>query len=150
MKALKDSNLKVESQCIKIRNLRLKVADLRRKIKKQSTGGTSKKSPKGPPSIVKHKSKIQLYAKKFSIMNKIFVPDTAFLVPNPNYNPLDADRYKELASILKGIIAELFEEVPSALHMLMEEHSFFQDTVSTPTRPGLVMLAHLVISSSKQ
>jgi hypothetical protein len=44
---------------------------------------------------------------------------------------MDPERYKTTDSIRNGIIAELFEEVPSELHEVMQELGSFRDTVSS-------------------
>ena len=58
-------------------------------------------------------------------MNKVFVPEAAFLTEDPHFNSLDPDRYTSDSFIRKGVIAELFEEVPKDLHGKMQESGAF-------------------------
>lgn len=132
MKAFKASNLKVEAQRIEIRNLRLRLSAALRQLKQQPPQPKAKKGADRVAAVLRpHLGKIELHAKKFGTMNELFVPATAFMVPNPNYDILHVDRYKDPRSVLKGITAELFEEVPKSLHEFMEVHTDFRDTVGS-------------------
>lgn len=128
LQALKATNLKIEELKGEARALRLEYAHLDRLVNKPA--GKTKKPNVSASELDVHEEKIKLFGKKFGIMNEIFVPNTAFMVSNTNYDPTDPGRYKEPKSILNGIIAELFEEVPKEFHALVTETSFFRDTVS--------------------
>lgn len=124
---LKDANLKVESQRQEIRKLKLEVATLRREIPKQSKkGGKSKQIP----AVTDKDDRIALYARKFGVMNEIFVPAEVFLVPDPDFDAMDHHRYSTPENTLRGVTAELFEEIPKDLHPMMQEHTHFRDLVS--------------------
>ena len=63
-------------------------------------------------------------------MNEVFVPEAAFLTEDPNFDPMNPERYTSDSFIKKGVIAELFEEVPKDLHVKMQESGAFRDAVS--------------------
>lgn len=63
-------------------------------------------------------------------MNEIFVPEAAFLTADPNFDPVSPDRYTSEDFIRKGIIAELFEQVPVNLHEKMQGSGAFRDLAS--------------------
>jgi hypothetical protein len=87
--------------------------------------------------------RISKHARKFCVMNEIFVPEAAFLTANPNFDPMDPDRYTSEDFTRKGIIAELFEEVPKNLHGDMEESGAFRDSVSFSHLSKLFSLYHI-------
>lgn len=120
------TNLKVEEQRKEIRKLKLEIAILHRKHAKNLTKGKKKKEVKST-----NDQRISLHARKFCVMNEIFVPEAAFLTADPNFDPMDPDRYTSEDLIRKGVIAELFEEVPKNLHDKMQESGTFRDMVST-------------------
>ena len=106
----------------------MELASLRRKI---ASGNTSKgRKPKDKAVKGKDNDKIALHARKFCIMNEVFMPEAAFLTKDSGFDPLDPEQYKTPDSIRNGIIAELFEEVPGDLHELLQESSSFRDLVS--------------------
>jgi len=135
LKALKSLNLKVESQRIEIHKLNLKIANLHRSVPKEAPGTTRKRKtqPEGPPEVTKYQGKVEFYGKKFGVLNELFVPGAAFLVAKPMFDLQDKSRYKTPTGILDGIIAELYDQIPENLHKLMEDHSYFRDTVSNLT-----------------
>jgi hypothetical protein len=105
----------------------MKNAALRREIPKPQQKG---RKPKLSPAATKDDERIALFARKFNVMNELFVPNAAFLVDEPDFDSMDPNRYKSPATILQGVTIELFEEVPEDLHPNMREHGHFRDTVS--------------------
>ena len=112
----------------------MELATLRRKL---TSGNTSKgRKPKGKAAKGKDDVRIALHARKFCVLNEIFVPEAAFLTRDPNFDPMDPEHYKTADSIRNGIIAELFEEVPDDLHELMQESRSFRVGHSTGIPAG--------------
>jgi hypothetical protein len=103
----------------------LENANLHRKHRKTSTKGKKKGTTEKTTD-----ERISLLARKFCIMNEIFVPEAAFLTADPDFDPMDRQRYTSEHFIKKGIIAELFEEVPKNLHERMQGSGAFRDAVS--------------------
>ena len=91
----------------------MEIANLRRKYCKISRNG-NKKEATGKRNT--DDQIISLQARKFCVMNENFVPEAAFLTAYPNFNPVSPDHYSSEDFIRKGIIAELFEQVPVNLH----------------------------------
>lgn len=120
------TNLKIEEQRKEIRKLKLENGNLLRRLKhsKISTKGKKKEAN------VDDDQRVSLHARKFCVMNEIFVPESAFLIADPKFDPMDSDRYTSEDFIRKGVIAELFEEVPMNLHTRMQETGSFRDVVS--------------------
>ena len=106
----------------------MELASLHRKVDSSKTSKGRK--PKDKAVKGKDDDRIALHARKFCVMNEVFVPEAAFLTKDPNFDPLDSERYKTPDSIRNGIIAELFEEVLEDLHKLLQESGSFRDLVS--------------------
>lgn len=106
----------------------MKNAALRSEVPKNKTKG---RKPKASSATTSNDERIALFARKFGVMNELFLPEAAFLVNDPDFDPMDPDRYKDPATVLQGVISELFEAVPEDLHSSMREHSHFRDVVST-------------------
>lgn len=119
-----------------VKKLQIENATLRRNLKHSKTSMKNTKEEKDSEKTAE-KQRISLHARKFCVMNEIFVPEAAFLTPNPDFDPLDQARYTSEDFMRKGVIAELFEEVPENLHEKMEFTGAFRDTVS---------YSHLLIS----
>lgn len=78
-------------------------------------------------------------ARKFCVMNELLISRAVFLQPaDPNFPSEHSQRYENAENSLKGVVAELHEEVPGDLHGMMESHSRFRDIVSwqPPYRPN--------------
>ena len=121
------ANLKIEEQRKEIRTLKMENANLRHKHQKISTKFKGKKKETERST---DDQRISLHARKFCIMNEIFVEEAAFLTADTDFDPMDRDRYSSEDFIRKGVIAELFEEVPKNLHEKMQGSSAFRDKVS--------------------
>jgi hypothetical protein len=75
-------------------------------------------------------SRISVYARKFGVMNEMVVPRSVFLQPQPvRVRSDDPDCWKTEESACLGLIAELYEELPSDMHEMMQKHTSFRDTV---------------------
>ena len=75
---------------------------------------------------------IGLYAHKFGTMNEFYVPCAAFMVARPTgVRSDDPDCWDSEKLALRGLIAELYEELPVVLHELLAGHSLFRSMVST-------------------
>jgi hypothetical protein len=105
----------------------LENAGLRRKHRKISTKGKKKEATEKRANV---DQRISLHARKFCVMNEIFVPEAAFLTADPHFDPMDRNRYTSEDLVRKGVIAELFEEVPKNLHGKMVETGDFRDSAS--------------------
>jgi hypothetical protein len=105
----------------------LENAGLRRKHRKISTKDKKKEATEKRANV---DQRISLHARKFCVMNEIFVPEAAFLTADPHFDPMDRDRYTSEDLVRKGVIAELFEEVPKNLHGKMVETGDFRDSAS--------------------
>jgi hypothetical protein len=82
------------------------------------------------PAIQEDEDRIALHARKFCVMNEPFIADNVFLKPRfPGVRSDGLERWKTPESALQGLIAELYEEVPSDLHGMVLKHTFFRDTV---------------------
>ena len=103
--------------------------DLLRKHRKISTNLKGKKK-EATGKTNNDDQRTSLHAQKFCVMNEIFVSEAAFLTEDPNFDPMDLDRYISEDSIRKGVISELFEEVPKNLHDNMRESATFRDLAS--------------------
>jgi hypothetical protein len=118
-----------------LRALKLQYAELEQKYK------VIKKAAKGSKVTEKDSSKsklsdtdevIGLYARRFGVMNELYVTQNAFLQPQPVTVGVRADnstRWQTEESALDGLIAELYEELPTRLHSILANTSHFRDRV---------------------
>jgi hypothetical protein len=125
---LKSAHLKIDEQRKEIWSLKMEVTSLRRKVK--STAASKGRKPKDTAAKSTNDDRIALCARRFGIMNEVFVAESAFLKKDPDVDPMDPERYKTPDSILSGVVAELFEGVPENLHEMMQESGSFRDLVS--------------------
>ena len=73
---------------------------------------------------------ISQYAKKFGVMNEIFVPPAALAVKRPSTNSMDPGRYDTEVAELHGMIAEVYESLPDDFHDELETSIPFRNLVS--------------------
>jgi hypothetical protein len=104
-------------------------ANFHRKQRKISGKGKKKETTE-KNNTIDNDQRISLHARKFCIMNEIFIPEAAFLTADPDFDPMDSNRYTSEDFIRKGVIAELFEEVPKNLHEKMQGSGAFRDAAS--------------------
>jgi len=112
----------------------MKLKELKMNAKKQARG-SDKHSTGKVSNLVDNlddsmQDLIATHARKFCVMNEVFVSSAAFLVPrSQGVRSDDKDRWQTDESALDGLVAELYEEMPLSLHRLMKGHSSFQRTV---------------------
>jgi hypothetical protein len=117
-----------------LRDLRVKASKLELRVKaltQSSHGATNEKDNLVTPASTQE-DLIGLYARKFGTMNEFYVPCAAFMVARPTgVRSDDPDRWDSEKLALRGLIAELYEELPVVLHELLAGHSSFRTMVST-------------------
>lgn len=69
-------------------------------------------------------------AKKFGVMNEVFMPAGAFTAKRPPTNSMDSRRYDSDIGELQGMTAEIYENLPDELHDQMEFSIPFRNLVS--------------------
>ncbi|KAJ3509194.1 hypothetical protein NLJ89_g5346 [Agrocybe chaxingu] len=145
-KALRDAQLKTAALEDELRKLKIERDQYRQSVKrlKKEKKATPKQEhdadadiapsnePKAASSLVPpfacYLDRIRLYAAKFMLMNEVFVPRAAFLVPRPDGARSDDEgQWKTVESAQQGMVAELFEEIPEDLHHLMTNQTYFRD-----------------------
>jgi len=99
------------------------------------TQGKRRRSKKDAPAIIpehflEHLQTIKTLGQKFGILGEIWVDSTVFGVDPPAMmTPNSQDRYRSPASIMDGVVAELFAFVPPQFHDAMRRSSWFGETV---------------------
>lgn len=74
--------------------------------------------------------RVALLARKFGVMNEIFVEPKHFMIEKPDVDPYDSKtRYASPQSRMAGLTAEIFQEIPGNLHETMVNDSKFRDQV---------------------
>ena len=75
-------------------------------------------------------SLIALHARRFGVMNEMFLSKDVFLQPRPQdvYSD-DSDRWDNDENAKRCIIAEIYEEIPESLHDMLEKTTTFCDMV---------------------
>lgn len=63
-------------------------------------------------------------------MHEPFVDKTALLVPRPNMDSTNPNRYQSDLSKTQGITAELYETLPEDMHDELQSSTHFQSLVS--------------------
>lgn len=124
-----------------LRGLKIKYAELEQKYKvakkksskeskddKGKDKGKTKDAKPANSKISENDEVIALYGRRFGVMNEIWVTKSAFLKPRPPDVRSDAlDRWETKESAFKGLIAELYEEIPETLHPMLEKTAHFRD-----------------------
>jgi hypothetical protein len=124
IQALKSAQIKVGELQDQVKKLSLKNSELRANLK-------GKKSNKGSCSVPSdHEKLIAQHAKKFGVMNEVFMPAAALAVKRPLTNSMDSGRYDSDIAELQGITAELYESLPDNFHDDLENSLSFRTTVS--------------------
>ena len=117
-----------------LRDLRVKAAKLELRVKaltQNSHEAADKENSLVTPAS-NQEDLIGLYARKFGTMNEFYVPCGAFMVARPTgVRSDDPNRWDSEKLALRGLIAELYEELPVVLHELLAGHSSFRTMVST-------------------
>jgi len=74
--------------------------------------------------------RIGVYARRFGVMNEVVVSRDAFLQTRPRgINSDDPGRWKSEESACQGLVAELYEELPEDMHIMLQKNPSFRDTV---------------------
>lgn len=124
IQALKSAQIKVGELQDQVKKLTLKNSELRANLK-------GKTNPRGSRSVLSDNDKlIAQHAKKFGVMNEVFMPGAAFVVKRPPTNSMDSGRYDSDIAGLQGITAELYESLPDGFHEELETSIHFRNLVS--------------------
>jgi len=93
-----------------VKQLLLKNSELHAKVKGKSTQATSScKVLSGNEKLIAQ------YAKKFGVMNEMFMPPGALAVKRPLTTSMHSGWYKSDLAELEGMIAEVYESLPKNL-----------------------------------
>jgi hypothetical protein len=134
---LRKAQLEIAELKEELRAQKMKYAELEQNYKALKTKARKEKSVskgKEPESTpVDNDGLISLYARRFGVMNELFVAKDLFLQPRPlGVESADCDRWDDDDKEKLCMIAELYEEVPKSLHEMLEKTSIFRDTVQCP------------------
>jgi len=122
---------------MQIANLEQDIADLKSSKKSR---GKSLAADTTEITTQTEDQKIAMYGRKFGVMNDMFISRQVFMQPRTAFSPEDPARYANDENKLKGLISELWEEVPQELHSVMEGHTRFRDIV----RNFIILLSPLL------
>ena len=124
IQALKSAQIKVGELQDQVKNLLLKNSELRANLK-------GKKNARGSCSVLSDNEKlIAQHAKKFGVMNEVFMSTGAFVAKRPLTNSMDPGWYDSDIAELQGIIAEVYESLPVDFHDELENSIPFRNLVS--------------------
>jgi hypothetical protein len=128
---LRNAQLEITELKEELRTQKLKYTDLEQKFKALKNEKHKDKSKgKNSEAIQDNDDLISLYARRFGVMNEMFVSKDVFLQPRPqNINSDDPNRWEDDEKTKECVIAELYEEIPNSLHKMLEKTSSFRDTV---------------------
>jgi len=129
---LRKAQLEITELKEELRTQKLKYTELEQKYKTLKSEIHREKSlAKGKESaLLDNDELISLYARRFGVMNEMFLPKDVFLQPRPqNVNSDDPDRWDDDEKTKDCVIAELYEETPDRLHNMLEKTSSFRDKV---------------------
>ena len=129
---MRKAQLEITELKEELRAQKIKYSELEQNYKTLKSEARREKS-KGKDSTTIHDNDelIGLYARRFGVMNEMFVPKDVFLRPRPqNVNSDDSDRWDDEEKTKACVVAELYEETPDSLHIMLEKTSSFRDTVS--------------------
>ena len=125
IQAPKTAQIKVCELQDQIRKLLLKNSELRANLKGKVN------ATRGTRAVLSNNDKlISQHAKKFGVMNEVFMLPAAFLAKRPLTNSMDSERYHSDIAELQGIIAEVYESLPDNFHDELENSIQFQNLVS--------------------
>ena len=131
MQALTKNQLELAKVKLELRHMTAKYQQAQVELKqKQPSQSSSSKQQQKPTKILGDEERISLHARKFSVMNEPFISNDAFLKARPiDVRSDNPRRWDTPESALRGLIAELYEEVPRELHSMIEKHTRFRDLV---------------------
>ncbi len=125
---------------MELRDTRAQLQEQKLLSKQAKSNAKSAKSTSSAPSagqgvsdpINRGVAQIGVYARRFGVMNEFVVSRGAFLLPRPKgINSDDPDCWKSEASVLQGLVAELYEKLPEDTHVMLLKDPKFRDTVCT-------------------
>lgn len=127
---MRKAQLEIADLKEELRSQKLKYTELEQSYKTLKTKAHNEKSKGKDSTISTNDELIGLYARRFGVMNEIFVPKDVFLQQRPlNISSDDPDRWEDDEKTKACVIAELYEEIPVSLHDMLEKTSSFRDTV---------------------
>lgn len=134
LQALRNAQVIITGMRLDLRDLRVKATKLELRVKaltRNSHEAANQKNNLVTPASTQE-DLIGLYARKFGTMNEFYVPCAAFMVARPTgVRSDDPDRWNSEKLALRGLIAELYEELPVVLHEPLAGHTSFRTMVST-------------------
>ena len=119
VQALKKAQIKVGKLQDQVKKLLLKNSELCANLKGSKNAMSSCSVPSDNDKLIAQQ------AKKFGVMNKVFVPLVALVVKQPPTNSMDSGRYDSAIAKLHGIIAEIYESLPDDFHDELENSLSF-------------------------
>ena len=127
---MRKAQLEITELKEELRTQKLQYTELEQRYKTLKSEKQKEKSKGKDSTIHDNDELISLYARRFGVMNEMFVPKDVFLQPRPqNVNSDDPDRWDDEEKTKDCVIAELYEETPITLHKMLEKTSSFRDTV---------------------
>jgi hypothetical protein len=113
-----------------LRALKLQYTELEQKYKVIKKAAKGSKATEKDSKLTDTDEVIGLYARRFGVMNELYVAHNAFLQPQPvGVRADNSTRWQTEESALEGLIAELYEELPIRLHGILANTSHFRDRV---------------------
>ena len=125
VQALKKAQIKVGKLQNQVKKLLLKNSELRANLKESKNAMSSHSVPSDNDKLIAQQ------AKKFGVMNEVFVSLAALAVKQPPTNSIDPGWYNLAIAELHGMIAEIYESLPDDFHNELENSLSFQSLVST-------------------
>ena len=130
---MKKAQLELNKFKIENKELKLRAAEqttISGPVKKSKGSKSAKKTRSSDSEDEVWQDRAALLARKFGVMNEIFVEPKHFMVEQPDIDPHDTiNQYVSPQSRMAGLTAELFREIPEDLHELLVNDSKFRDTV---------------------
>lgn len=130
---LRQAQLKNVSLKDELRSLKVQYAELEQKykiVKKAAKGSKATEKDSSKSKLSETDEVIGLYARRFGVMNELYVAPNAFLQPQPvGVRADDSTRWQTEESAMAGLIAELYEELPPRLHGKLANTSHFRERV---------------------
>ena len=131
-----------------MKKLQLDLNSLQLSQHKQKKG---RQSQTVPDAVASEDLEIAKLGRKYSLMICPWIATTVFqdLNGRPNCDPTSSTRFANEDSMLEGTWAELYDFLPTKLHLIMEQHSHFMNVVRTFV-PIILSISKLRLSSVVQ
>ena len=123
---------------LEVRDLRIELRGLKKSAHQQLQAVQDAPSPAGSDvgkrkrstTVSSQDDHINTCGRKFAVMNELYVPRGAFMVVRPaDVYSDDPHRWDSQTSAMRGVVAELYEEIPEDLHDMLAHHSSFRNKV---------------------